>query len=182
MNVPLECGAARGARRGGIICAHVRSTLASVGPRPRPSPLPAGAEAETASAAATPSGAIHLDGIIDEPAWAAAAPIGPLVQLEPKEGVPASESTEVRVLFDSANLCFGITCHDRTPSAIVSTQLARDVGARADGQISNNSESLSFGRDGIGDARARRRTPRPPSLARPERRRRPPSCDDGVVS
>jgi len=130
---------------------------------------------------------IRLDGVLDEPAWGRATPVGPLLQRDPKEGAPASEETEVRVLFDADNLYFGITCHDRTPSAIVSTQLARDAdlevddrvtvvidpffdhrngfffvvnpaGARADGQISNNAEELSYEWDGIWDARTRIRT------------------------
>jgi len=128
--------------------------------------------------------AIRLDGVLDEPAWARAKPIGPLLQRDPKQGAPASEETEVRILFDADNLYFGITCHDRTPSAIVSTQLARDAdlevddhitlvidpfldhrngfffvvnaaGARADGQISNNAEELNYEWDGIWDARTR---------------------------
>ena len=127
---------------------------------------------------------IRVDGVLDEPAWSRAVPIGPLFQRDPKEGAPASEQTEVRVTFDAENLYLGIKCRDRTPSGIVSTQLARDAdlevddrilivldpfldhrngfffmvnpaGARADGQISNNSEELSFEWDGIWDARAR---------------------------
>jgi Domain of unknown function (DUF5916) len=127
---------------------------------------------------------IRLDGVLDEPAWVRATPIGPLIQRDPKEGAPASEETEVRVLFDADNLYFGITCHARTPSAIVSTQLARDAdlevddritvvidpfldhrngfffvvnpaGARADGQISNNADELNYEWDGIWDARTR---------------------------
>jgi hypothetical protein len=127
---------------------------------------------------------IKLDGVLDEPAWSRALPIGPLVQRDPDEGAPASETTEVRVLFDADKLYVGVTCEDRDPSAIVSTQLARDsdlevddhvtlvldpfldhrngfffrvnpAGARADGQISNNAEELSYEWDGIWDARAR---------------------------
>jgi len=128
--------------------------------------------------------AIHLDGRLDEPAWKDAKPIGPLIQREPKEGAPASEATEVRVLFTPDMLYFGITCHDRTPKAIVSTQLTRDAdldvddsvfividpffdqrngfffgvnaaGARVDGQVSNNSEDPNRDWDGIWDARTR---------------------------
>ena len=126
------------------------------------------AQADPPRAVATAAHEIHVDGVLNEPAWATATPIGPLLQREPKENTPASEETEVRVLFDTDNLYFGITCRDRTPSAIVSTQLARDAdlevddrivivldpffdhrngfffvvnpaGARAYGQISNNS-------------------------------------------
>src|SRR5229473_1527937 len=51
---------------------------------------------------------IHVDGILDEPAWSRAMPIGPLVQSDPKQGAPASEDTEVRVLFDASTLYVGI--------------------------------------------------------------------------
>jgi len=151
-------------------------------------PAPSGAAAEKATpspvAAVGTAAEIHLDGVLDEPAWASARAIGPFRQREPDEGAPATEETEVRVLSDADNLYFGITCHDRTPSAIVATQLARDAdlevddrvlvvidpffdhrngfffevnpaGARADGQISNNAEDLTYEWDGIWDARAR---------------------------
>ena len=127
---------------------------------------------------------IRLDGILDEPAWANATAIGPLLQRDPKEGAAASEETEVRVLIDANNLYVGVTCRDKTPSAIVSTQLGRDAdlevddsitvvldpffdhkngfffavnptGARSDGQISNNSQTLSYEWDAIWDARTR---------------------------
>jgi hypothetical protein len=127
---------------------------------------------------------MRIDGVLHEPAWAQATPIGTLVQRDPTAGAPASEETDVRVLFDADSLYFGITCYDRSPSAIVSTQLARDAdlevddrvtvvidpffdhrngfffvvnpsGARADGQISNNAETLSYDWDGIWDAKAR---------------------------
>jgi hypothetical protein len=127
---------------------------------------------------------IRLDGILSEPAWQTATPIGPLIQREPREGATATEETEVRVLFTANALYFGIVCHDRTPSGIVSTQLTRDAvlevddsivvildpfldnrngfffqvnpaGARSDGQVSNNAEELSREWDGIWNAAAR---------------------------
>lgn len=127
---------------------------------------------------------IHVDGILDEAAWSRAIPIGPLVQSDPKQGAPASEDTEVRVLFDASTLYIGITCRDRDAKAIVATQLARDAdlevddrvvvvldpffdhrngfffavnpaGARSDGQISNNQQVLSYEWDAIWDAHAR---------------------------
>lgn len=129
-------------------------------------------------------GTIRVDGVLDEPEWAGAVPIGPLVQRDPNEGARASEETEVRVLYTETTMYFGIVCRDRTPSGIVSTQLTRDAdlgsddnvlialdpffdqrngfffqvnaaGARADGQIANNSEHLTLDWDGIWDAAAR---------------------------
>jgi hypothetical protein len=128
--------------------------------------------------------AIKVDGLLDEPAWQQAAPIGPLTEREPDEGTRASEDTEVRVLYTASTIYFGILCRDRTPSAIVSTQLTRDAdlasddnivividpffdhrngflfqvnpaGARADGQIANNAEEASLDWDGIWEASTR---------------------------
>ena len=136
-------------------------------------------------AAAVPApGPIRLDGRLDEAAWAAASPIGPLQQVEPAEDAPASEATEIRILYDADNLYLGIRCFDRTPAGIAATKMGRDGelegddhvmvvldtfadhrngfffavnprGARAEGQISNNSEELNFDWDGIWDAAAR---------------------------
>jgi hypothetical protein len=41
-----------------------------------------------------------VDGHLNEPAWAQAEAFGGLVQLEPREGLPVSERTEVRILYD----------------------------------------------------------------------------------
>src|SRR5512146_1911160 len=77
----------------------------------------------------------RVDGVLDEDAWQKAAPIGPLVQREPDEGAKASEETEVRILYTTDTLYFGIFCRDRTPSAIVSTQLTRDADLESDDTI-----------------------------------------------
>jgi len=50
---------------------------------------------------------IRIDGNMDEPAWRSGIPIGPLVQVLPKEGDEPSEKTEVRVLVDRDALYFG---------------------------------------------------------------------------
>lgn len=149
-------------------------------------PLAAAPEAapRVAAIAARASGAVKLDGRLDDTAWTGTSPIGPLTQSEPDEGAPPSERTEVRVLYDESHLYFGIRCFDREPSGIAATKMGRDAelggddhvlvvldtfadrrngfffgvtprGARADGQIANNSESLNFDWDGIWDAAAR---------------------------
>ena len=48
--------------------------------------------------AARAAGPIRIDGRLDEPDWAAAEPVGSFTQLDPHEGAPATERTEVRVL------------------------------------------------------------------------------------
>jgi hypothetical protein len=127
---------------------------------------------------------IHVDGSLDEPAWRKIVPLSRFVQREPIEGDQPSEETEIRILFTDTALYVGAVCHDRSPRAIVATQLSRDAdldvddrltivldpffdhrngfffqvnaaGARADGQVSNNAESLSRDWDGIWNAVAR---------------------------
>jgi hypothetical protein len=145
--------------------------------------LPAADPAPVALAAPA-AGPVRLDGRLDEASWAGAVPIGALTQTEPEEGAPPGEATEVRVLLDEHSLYFGIRCVDRDPGGIAATKMGRDGdlegddhvmvvldtfgdrrngfffavnprGARAEGQIANNSESLNFDWDGIWDASAR---------------------------
>jgi hypothetical protein len=74
----------------------------------------AGAASDPPPAIAGTAAEIRLDGVLDEPAWTHAMPIGPLVQRDPTEGAPASEATEARVLKDGDTLYLGIECHDRS--------------------------------------------------------------------
>ena len=49
-------------------------------------------------------------------------------QYQPAEGQPATEKTEVRVLYDAANLYVGVMCYDAEPGKIVAQKLQRDSG------------------------------------------------------
>lgn len=73
---------------------------------------------------------ISLDGLLDETVWRDAAPADGFVQREPREGAPATEPTEVRVLYDDKNLYFGITCRDDEPGLIVANEMRRDAELR----------------------------------------------------
>ncbi|HEY9014458.1 MAG TPA: DUF5916 domain-containing protein, partial [Gemmatimonadales bacterium] len=74
--------------------------------------------------AARAAAGITLDGVLSEPAWSAAAPVSEFTQREPHEGQPASERTEVRVLYDNDALYIGARMYDRSPDS-VQAQLAR---------------------------------------------------------
>jgi len=78
-------------------------------------------------------GEIHVDGRLDEAAWQAAEPAGDFRQLQPDEGAPATERTELRVLFDDDALYVGARLYDDSPSGIVRRRSRRDVPADADG-------------------------------------------------
>ena len=67
-----------------------------------------------------------LDGVLDEKAWQTSETAKDFVQKDPSQGSPATEKTEVHVLYDGRNLYFGIRCTDSTPDAILGRELRRD--------------------------------------------------------
>ena len=66
----------------------------------------------------------RIDGRLDDAAWAAARPITELYQNEPREGQPASERTEVRILYDDGAVYVGARMFDSEPQ-LIRTQLTR---------------------------------------------------------
>ena len=63
---------------------------------------------------------LRIDGALDEAAWAEATPITGFQLLFAREGEPATEPTEVRVVVDDHRLVFGITClESHAPAASV---------------------------------------------------------------
>jgi hypothetical protein len=65
---------------------------------------------------------IRVDGRLDEVAWQAAPVVSDFTQLDPEEGRPASERTEVRILYTAEALYLGVRLFDRHP---VTTRLGR---------------------------------------------------------
>src|SRR2546426_5996090 len=71
--------------------------------------------------------AIKIDGTLDEAAWSLVQPATEFLQQQPTEGAPASERTEVRVLFDNKNIYFGIRAFDSDAKHINARELVRDA-------------------------------------------------------
>lgn len=69
---------------------------------------------------------IKIDGRLDEPAWSQAEPATDFRQETPDEGAPASEKTEVRVLYDDKSIYIGIRAFDSEPKKINARELVRD--------------------------------------------------------
>ena len=67
-----------------------------------------------------------IDGQPDESIWQSAHLIAEFFQRDPSEGEPASERTEVRILYSEEHLYIGLTCFDSEPSHIRATELRRD--------------------------------------------------------
>ncbi|MEQ1909827.1 MAG: DUF5916 domain-containing protein, partial [Vicinamibacterales bacterium] len=127
---------------------------------------------------------IALDGSLDEPSWQAAPVAKGFLQNEPREGLPATFDTEVRVLYDEQALYFGVFAHDDTPGAVIVSDLKKDfntgasdsflvvidtfsderngfefatnpAGAKWDAQMANEGREINANWDGIWDVRAR---------------------------
>ena len=75
---------------------------------------------------------IALDGRLDEPAWQRALPADGFLQQDPDNGAPATEPTEVRVLFDRHRLYLGVICRDSAPDRLLGNQMQRDQPFDAD--------------------------------------------------
>ena len=73
-----------------------------------------------------------MDGTLDDLVWSSAPVISDFRQREPLETQPATERTEVRILYDSRHVYFGIHCYDSSPQAIVATQLRQDLSQDLD--------------------------------------------------
>ena len=122
-----------------------------------------------------------IDGRLDEPAWASAGVIDGFTQADPREGVPASARTTVRVLAGAKALVIGIESEQPAGVPVVSFSVRRDAaltqedhvrvvlgpfmdgrsgyvfavnpsGARYDGTINPGGESDNAEWDGIWDA------------------------------
>lgn len=74
----------------------------------------------------------RLDGTLDDPLWQQAIPINDFKQREPYEGQPATEKTEVRVLYSRNEIYFGVACRDTAGEGVTATQLRRDVTQELD--------------------------------------------------
>jgi hypothetical protein len=74
-----------------------------------------------------PAGSVlRIDGRLDEPEWNLADSISGFRQREPHEGDPATEDTEVRILFGADAMIIGVLARDREPDGTIARILQRD--------------------------------------------------------
>ena len=96
-------------------------------------PAPGGAAAvEKVARAVRASGPIVVDGRLDEGPWQAAPVASGFLQKDPDQGQPATEATELRLLFDDHALYVGARLADDQPGAIVRQLSRRDALPEAD--------------------------------------------------
>jgi hypothetical protein len=130
------------------------------------------------------SGAIMLDGALDEAAWSEAPIANGFIQNDPREGTNATYDTDVRVLYTDDALYFGVFAHDMEPSKIIVSDLKKDystgssdgfrivldtfhdgrngyqfatnpAGAKWDSQMANEGRDNNSNWDGIWDVKTR---------------------------
>ena len=69
-----------------------------------------------------------LDGVVlGDPAWGEAVSATGFWQTQPDEGAPASERTEVRVVFSDSTLYIGVVCYDREAGLLTIADSRRDA-------------------------------------------------------
>ena len=127
---------------------------------------------------------IAIDGVLDEAAWGDAPIATGFLQSEPREGEPASEQTQVRVLYDDTFLYVGMFARDSSPGDIIVNDLKKDfdpgandafevildtfhderngymfatnaMGAKWDAQMVNEGRDVNVNWDGIWTVRTR---------------------------
>jgi hypothetical protein len=142
--------------------------------------------ADVPTLAARPvEGDIVLDGFLNEPAWDRVPAATGFTQREPAAGMPSTEATEVRVAFTPATLFIAIRALDSDPRAITAKEMRNDAqlfqddavailldtfhdrrngymfetnpnGARAEGLINDEGDSVNMEWDGVWEVAARR--------------------------
>ncbi len=69
-----------------------------------------------------------IDGLLSESVWQSALPFSGFRMVEPQPNQDPTEKTELRVLYDEANLYIGVLCYDSEPGRIAANSLAHDGG------------------------------------------------------
>lgn len=67
-----------------------------------------------------------IDGLLQESGWQTARIAEGFVQMRPQEGAPASEKTEVRMLYDDDALYIGARLYDSSPDSVAGDLFRRD--------------------------------------------------------
>jgi hypothetical protein len=92
--------------------------------------------------------AIDMDGRLDEAIWQRAVPATDFLQRDPDNGAPATERTEVRLVYDRQRLYLGVTCYDSEPLRLLGNQMQRDQPFSGDDRFMWSIDTFLDGRSG----------------------------------
>jgi hypothetical protein len=90
-----------------------------------------------------PGERIVLDGHLDEEVWSRAVPARDFIQQDPDNGRPATEPTEVRILFTSTALYMGVTAYDAEPDQWLGYHRRRDDFLQSDDRFMWNIDTFN---------------------------------------
>jgi hypothetical protein len=79
-----------------------------------------------------PGERITVDGHLDEAAWSRATPAADFIQQDPRNGEPATEPTEVRIVYTADALYMGVIAFDSEPDRWIGYQRRRDEFLQSD--------------------------------------------------
>lgn len=128
---------------------------------------------------------VVVDGVLDDGAWSRAEVGAGFTQRQPEQYEPATEATEIRVVYNDRFLYIGVLARDRQPEAILAKEMGLDVpiyrddgivllldtfldrrnayffetnavGSRTDGLVTDEGRDFSTDWDGIWDVASRR--------------------------
>jgi hypothetical protein len=69
---------------------------------------------------------LRVDGHLDESVYASVPPVSDFIQMEPEAGSPATEKTELWILFDNDNVYVTFRCWETHPERMVVKEMRRD--------------------------------------------------------
>ena len=102
---------------------------------------------------------ITLDGQLDEAVWQRAQVGGDFRQIDPDNGKPATEPTEVRIAFDSNTIYLGVIAHDSEGSSrLTRYQKRRDEYLQSDDKVVWTIDTFLPQRNAAREPRRRRTT------------------------
>ena len=90
---------------------------------------------------------LRLDGQLDEPVYSDVLPASDFIQSEPLEGAPATQKTEIWILFDDDHVYIAGRCWESHPERMIVNEMRRDARGVA------QNERLSFVIDTFYDRR-----------------------------
>lgn len=108
------------------VCSASLFTVDAVAQTAAPASAPIGTTLSTTATRAAEAPVIDGD-VGGDPAWKSATPLTGFWQEQPDEGQPASEKTEVRVIFTADTLYVGVQLFDSDPGGIIVSDARRDA-------------------------------------------------------
>ncbi|HEY9421684.1 MAG TPA: DUF5916 domain-containing protein, partial [Thermoanaerobaculia bacterium] len=91
---------------------------------------------------------VELDGVLNDSVWQGVAAASGFTQREPRAGQPATEDTEVRIVYTPSHLYVGIKALDAEPREVVARGMLRDAPTGLDDSVAIIFDTFNDRRNG----------------------------------